>query len=92
MLLHRFLSCLKCIFLCHLISVCAQALSPGDDWTIHHKRGKVGGIPALAMEVTQQHLYKEFCKCANTLGGNGGGGTLPSTNFLYKLNINKEKK
>ncbi len=53
--------------------MCAQALSLGDDWSIRHKRGKVGEIPASVMEVTQQHLYKEFCKCDNTLGGNGKG-------------------
>jgi hypothetical protein len=34
---------------------------------------KLGAFPALVMEVTQQHLYKEFCKCANTLGGNERG-------------------
>ncbi len=64
---------LKSPFLRYLMSVCAQALSLGDDWSIHHKRGKVGDIPALVMEVTQQHLYKEFCKCANALGGNERG-------------------
>ncbi len=52
--------------------MCVRAIYLEDDWSIHHKRGKVGGIPALVMEVTQQHLYKEFCKCANTLGGKGG--------------------
>ncbi len=63
----------KKVILFYLKSVCAQALSLGDDWSIHHERGKVGGIPALVMEVTQQHLYTAFCKCANTLGGNGKG-------------------
>ncbi len=67
--------------------MCAQALSLGDDWSIHHQRGKVGEIPALVMEVTQQHLYKEFCKCANALGGKGGDSLTNSLFFMPVFNF-----
>jgi hypothetical protein len=35
---------LESFILCHLMSVCAQFLSLGDDWSIHLKRSKVVGV------------------------------------------------
>ncbi len=35
---------LKSHILCHFMTVCAQASSLGDDWSIHLKRGKIMDI------------------------------------------------
>ncbi len=69
--------------------MCVRALSLEDDWSIHHKRGKVEGIPALVMEVTQQHLYsiRSSTNVPTHLEGMRGHSLLSSLFFMPVFNF-----